>query len=152
MVRNEGGPLTNENHNEYHRNYQKKRYAERKAWAHSLLGNICARCGDETGPFDVDHIDPTEKTFQVSTGYSKFSKKRLAEELEKCQLLCQPCHITKSRKDLAAIKGQREYWEHGTLTGYRTRRCRCDECARQHRDHYRQYMNRRREVREVEDS
>lgn len=141
----ESGGLGNENYNKYCREYQKKRYAERKAWAYQTLGGVCARCGDETGPFEIDHIVPEDKGFDISEGFSKFSLTRLSGELEKCQLLCRPCHHLKTRKDNAKIKGCREFWEHGTLTGYINYRCRCDKCKSYKSAHQREYMRRRRE-------
>ena len=146
MVRNEGGPLTNENHNEYHRNYQKKRYAERKAWAYQTLGGVCANCGDKTGPFNIDHVVPADKSFEISDGFSKFSLARLSAELEKCQLLCEPCHWEKSCVDRANILGILPRWEHGTVTGYKNHRCRCDPCRETANAHHREYMRRRREA------
>lgn len=130
---------------EYMVNYQRKRYAERKAWAHALLGGVCAQCGETDGTFEVDHIDPTEKSFQVSIGYSKYSQERLAAELEKCQLLCAECHAKKSRKDRAMLLGHNEYWQHGSLTGYSHHKCRCELCREANSEYYREYRRRRKE-------
>jgi hypothetical protein len=61
------------------------------------LGGKCVECGC-TETLEFDHIDPPTKSFNISTGYHK-PKEVLEEELSKCQLLCNKCHIEKSRKD-----------------------------------------------------
>jgi len=62
------------------------------------LGGKCVECGC-TETLEFDHIDPTTKSFNISAGYHK-PKKVLEEELAKCQLLCNKCHVEKSKKDL----------------------------------------------------
>ena len=62
------------------------------------LGGKCVECGS-TEALEFDHIDPSTKSFNISAGYHK-PKQVLEEELSKCQLLCNKCHIQKSRKDL----------------------------------------------------
>jgi hypothetical protein len=62
------------------------------------LGGKCVECGC-TETLEFDHIDPSTKSFNISAGYHK-PKEVLEEELEKCQLLCNKCHIEKSKKDL----------------------------------------------------
>ena len=62
------------------------------------LGGKCIECGN-TEALEFDHIDPSTKSFNISAGYHK-PKEVLEEELSKCQLLCNKCHIEKSKKDL----------------------------------------------------
>ena len=62
------------------------------------LGGKCVECGC-TETLEFDHIDPSAKSFNISAGYHK-PKEVLEEELSKCQLLCNKCHIEKSKKDL----------------------------------------------------
>jgi hypothetical protein len=62
------------------------------------LGGKCVECGC-TETLEFDHIDPSTKSFNISAGYHK-PKEVLEEELSKCQLLCNKCHIEKSKKDL----------------------------------------------------
>ena len=62
------------------------------------LGGKCVECGC-TETLEFDHIDPSTKSFNISAGYHK-PKEVLEEELTKCQLLCNKCHIEKSKKDL----------------------------------------------------
>jgi hypothetical protein len=61
------------------------------------LGGKCVECGC-TETLQFDHIDPSTKSFNISAGYLK-PKEVLEEELSKCQLLCNKCHIEKSKKD-----------------------------------------------------
>lgn len=61
------------------------------------LGGKCVECGC-TETLEFDHIDPSTKSFNISAGYHK-PKEVLEEELTKCQLLCNKCHIEKSKKD-----------------------------------------------------
>ena len=62
------------------------------------LGGKCVKCGC-TETLEFDHIDPSTKSFNIAAGYTK-PKEVLLEELAKCQLLCNKCHIEKSKKDL----------------------------------------------------
>ena len=62
------------------------------------LGGKCVQCGS-TKSLEFDHIDPKTKSFNISAGYNK-PKEILEKELSKCQLLCNKCHIEKSKKDL----------------------------------------------------
>lgn len=62
------------------------------------LGGKCVECGS-TKALEFDHIDPKTKSFNISAGYNK-PKEVLEKELSKCQLLCNKCHIEKSKKDL----------------------------------------------------
>ena len=61
------------------------------------LGGKCVECGC-TETLEFDHIDPSTKSFNIATGYTK-PKEVLLEEVAKCQLLCNKCHIEKSKKD-----------------------------------------------------
>ena len=61
------------------------------------LGGKCVECGC-TESLEFDHIDPSTKSFNIAAGYTK-PKKVLLEEVAKCQLLCNKCHIEKSKKD-----------------------------------------------------
>ena len=62
------------------------------------LGGKCVECGS-TEALEFDHIDPSTKSFNISAGYHK-PKEVLENELSKCQILCNKCHIQKSKKDL----------------------------------------------------
>lgn len=90
-------------YNEYHREYQKKRYHRRRAEAYEILGNKCAQCGS-VDSLEIDHKRWQDKEIKLNKLWS-ISKSRFFAELEKCQLLCNSCHIEKSRKDIPAARG-----------------------------------------------
>ena len=75
--------------------YQKRRHAERRAMAIELLGGECANCGsNET--LEFDHIDPATKVYTVATMFASRRWELIERELQKCQLLCRPCHLSKT--------------------------------------------------------
>ena len=89
---------------------QKQLRAERKAYWVEQLGGCCAHCGG-TKRLEFDHVDPSTK---MHKGHSPsqmlaWSEERLAEEMAKCQLLCHPCHVAKTRQELAQGMTLRPY-------------------------------------------
>ncbi len=100
------------------------------------LGNVCVECNSENG-LQFDHIDPSIKEFAIASNWG-LSWKRLLPELAKCQLLCKPCHLTKSREEgsLGGIPWNKvENPIHGTWVMYSRKRCRCDLCTKWRRDY-----------------
>ena len=86
------------------------------------LGGKCVKCG-ATDELEFDHIIAADKSFTISSKYdTKWEIVR--PELDKCQLLCQICHIEKGQLEgdvkAAAV--------HGSLGMYRHHKCRCLEC------------------------
>jgi hypothetical protein len=108
-------------------------YRRRLAWAIERLGSQCVRC-ESTENLQFDHVDPRTKSFNISQ-QATHSLEALAQELEKCQLLCRECHLAKTLGD----KGQRSaVGTHGTRSAYR--HCgppKCDECRRAHAEAHR---------------
>lgn len=76
-----------------HREYQKKRYAERLSLAKERLGGKCAQC-DVTEDLEFDHINAAEKSRKISEA-TNWSLERFLKEVDKCQLLCREHHIEK---------------------------------------------------------
>lgn len=80
--------------------YQKRWIAQRRVQVLEILGNRCVMCGC-TSSLQVDHIDPATKDacmkrpgthgFKFGIAWAKILK-----EIEKCQLLCPPCHKLKT--------------------------------------------------------
>jgi hypothetical protein len=79
---------------------QKRRY-----WKHKTLINVyahitgqdkCASCGTVEN-LQWDHIEPSSKSMLISQYI--FPMKKLAQEVLKCQRLCHPCHIKKTRSE-----------------------------------------------------
>jgi 5-methylcytosine-specific restriction endonuclease McrA len=77
------------------RTYRVLRRAAYLQMKQSLGG--CARCGynENAVALEFDHIDPTTKVAAVST-LALRNKRTLAEEIQKCQLLCANCHRIKT--------------------------------------------------------
>ena len=67
------------------------------------LGKSCSLCGWDADQrvLQVDHIVPTAKTYPVSALRYPHDRKRLVQELKKCQLLCPNCHAIKSADEQA---------------------------------------------------
>lgn len=85
----------------------------------------CAQCGS-IDSLEFDHIDPALKSFNINTRKSHRQKSYL-EELDKCQLLCAPCHRAKTAVE-------HEGFEHGTVYGFMKKRCNCGKCEARKRE------------------
>lgn len=111
-------------------------YADQKAYrerrrrkALSYLGAECARCQSDEG-LHFDHIDPATKIKEISQAIiAGWSWVKLVDELDKCQLLCQPCHLEKSRSEGSLCQPSNKILDpqHGTARMYADR-CRCTLC------------------------
>ncbi len=126
-------------YNEYMRKYQLEKYRRRRQFALDKLGNKCAKCSSKEN-LEIDHIDKSSKSFNIAKSWS-VSEKRFISELNKCQLLCQSCHITKSilESGKKVARGN-----HGTISTYRY--CKCDLCRKAKRDYGREYRKRKKHV------
>lgn len=84
----------------YHRDGGKqaarnKRFKQKQtAFVDALKGKPCADCGGVFPPYvmDFDHLDATTKLFSVSNMRYRGGRKRLLEEIAKCDLVCANCH------------------------------------------------------------
>ncbi len=86
------------------------------------LGNVCNKCKTNKGPFETDHINKKDKEFGLLNGIGLGKPLEVWEkELEKCQLLCKPCHRQKDETDNGKA-------QHGSHAMYRYHKCRCIEC------------------------
>lgn len=70
-------------------------YHARRAEALAMLGGKCVMCGSSSR-LDFDHIDPVTKLSDLGLLLTRARSVWIAE-LKKCQLLCRPCHIKKTR-------------------------------------------------------
>lgn len=102
----------------YHR---KRKRARRKKFL-ALLGGLCVNCGSNKN-LHFDHKDPKDKEIPVSR-YLNRKEEFVMKELDKCQLLCQPCH---KQKTLDNWEFGAEA-EHGTAWRYKKYKCRCEKC------------------------
>ena len=85
---------------------QRRIRKERRQYLEEYLGGKCVRCG-ATEKLDFDHIIPADKCYSIGTNITCFSIEELILEVDKCQLLCRPCHIQKGREngDFVGPKG-----------------------------------------------
>jgi hypothetical protein len=113
--------MNREDYNEYMRKYYYERYYRRKAEATEKLGGYCKKCGSMDS-LDFDHIDPNTKEFTITDMWN-LSNERFWKEVGKCQLLCRPCHVEKTRQDFGSLNAKET---HGTLSSYKY--CKCAEC------------------------
>lgn len=72
-------------------------YRRRRKKILEYLGSKCADCG-KTSTLQVDHTDHLTKGFDISKNWSR-SWDILEPELDKCQLLCKKCHLSKSKDE-----------------------------------------------------
>ena len=80
-------------------------------WIVQRLGGKCARCGSIEN-LQVDHVDPRTKKFEVKSRLS-YKRIKLIEEVDKCQLLCEPCHKDKTyNEDWEIIKEKKNDFLH----------------------------------------
>jgi 5-methylcytosine-specific restriction endonuclease McrA len=99
-----------------------KRHTRRQQ-AIDLLGGSCVACGSAE-KLQFDHVMNDREDYQHTIGYMlQHSWEKLAEELNRCQLLCFPCHDKKSKSDRGFM-----VVEHGRANCYNGHGCRCDDC------------------------
>lgn len=75
---------------------QTQRARKKRAKLVEHMGGKCVKCGT-TENLHFDHIDATTKSFGIGNNMNR-SMITLKEECKKCQLLCQSCHIVKSKE------------------------------------------------------
>ncbi len=81
--------------------YNKKYYDKRKAYCIEYLGGKCVKCGT-THTLQFDHIKRETKKYNIADRVTN-DFTILKEELDKCQLLCVPCHLKKTAKEWVDI-------------------------------------------------
>ena len=75
--------------NEQQRLYRTK---QREWWFEVTEGLVCVTCGEpDFIVLEFHHRDPGTKKFGLAN-YNKFSKRKVLEEMEKCDVLCANCH------------------------------------------------------------
>ena len=88
-------------HREEYSTRQKEKRRENKIKCIEYLGGKCVKCGT-THNLQFDHIKREGKKYNITEKLTiKFDN--LKEELDKCQLLCAPCHLEKTAKEWADI-------------------------------------------------
>ena len=75
-----------------------KKQAEFTEWLQILrTNNGCEDCETHEGRLHHHHTDPTTKLYKISSMYSR-PLDALEDELEKCVVLCHPCHTKRHRE------------------------------------------------------
>lgn len=90
---------------EWNHNNRSKRQAYKCKWINNFkkeliirAGGKCMICGIEfdgecTAIFDFHHQNPHDKKFNVNnSALARYSKSKITEEAQKCDLLCANCH------------------------------------------------------------
>lgn len=113
--------------------------SKRRIFAIEYLGGRCISCKGVFGQYEFDHIDPKTVSFRIAGGL-EFSLDKLISELDKCQLLCIPCHYAKTLSEGSWTRGPRKSTNEHGYSRYTNRRCRCDIC----RESWRMYIKGRR--------
>jgi len=82
-----------ENHDKL-KKMQREQHNDYMEILNELKINGCAICGYNKNPcaLDFHHVNPKDKKMQVGAGNIDNSNKRIADELNKCILLCANCH------------------------------------------------------------
>lgn len=119
-------------YNSYMRDYNLLRYHARRSIAIERLGGKCVKC-ESTEDLEFDHIDPNTKKFDIGKMLN-FSLAKFWIEIEKCQLLCETCHDSKTSSENSVEHGQGK-------TGKRS--CYCILCAPLKRQYMREYKRNR---------
>lgn len=112
-----------------------ERYHSKVEQIKDYLGNKCNKCGS-TENLEIDHVEWKAKSFDIS-GRTNLSWEKLKTEVDKCQLLCVPCHLEKTAADTREqITGFRDV-QHGTYVSYRRYKCRCSDCVKANSEYLR---------------
>ena len=103
------------------------RYRTRRNKLINLLGSKCVECGT-TETLEFDHVDAATKIFTISSNMFRPWAALLAEVM-KCQLLCRPCHVDKTRVNGEHAGGHNRIEEHGTEAFFKRTGCHCEACV-----------------------
>ena len=113
--------------------YMKARRLERRQELLILSGNRCKIC-NSTDSLEFNHIDRSTKLITLSGKGLDGSWETILKELDKCELLCNNCHLEKTReqyknKEIRPWNSNRHLpYIHGTVRTYSEIACRCDDC------------------------
>jgi len=130
---------------DYMREYMANRYHQTRQRVLDRLGGKCVRCGTSEGQLHLDHKDASKKTMRASDLHS-VNDKRFEEEVKNLQILCDDCHVAKTR----------EAWDysdrtprptHGSYWMFRKYRCRCPDCVKAYANKQKEWRKQQKEKR-----
>lgn len=86
-----------------HRRLEQKRIYHREfyEWGRSLkAGKPCADCGGTFDPVAMqwDHLPGFSKEGNVGDLVRRHNRRKVLEEIEKCELVCANCHAVRTRR------------------------------------------------------
>jgi hypothetical protein len=120
---------------EHNKAYLLDRYYKQRRSFFEYLGQFnCVQCGSEE-ELQFDHIDPRNKLFTIGKLWPTKFLPLVFKELDKCQVLCKPCHDKKSAKQ----HSQRILdigFSHGTIYGFMKKKCKCESCIKRQQEWY----------------
>jgi 5-methylcytosine-specific restriction endonuclease McrA len=123
-------------YNAYMREYLAQKYYNRRVMFIAELGGVCVKCGTSE-ELEFDHVIPEEKSFTIAKKLGGAPEAVIRAELQKCQLLCIPCHKSKTVKSVSVAHGEGK-------TGVRN--CRCELCAPLKNAYAREFKRRKTEL------
>ena len=79
---------------EKYRKATKEGQRRRKDWLYDIKDSlVCIKCGENRSPaLAFHHKNPNKKEMTISRMLRRCSKKRIMEEIAKCDVLCHNCH------------------------------------------------------------
>jgi len=77
--------------------YSNEYYQRKRTKLIEQFGGQCVKCGT-TENLEFDHIDRNTKSHKISHLLASSSFQSAVEEAQKCQLLCNSCHIEKTNE------------------------------------------------------
>ena len=117
------------------RDYQNKWLQDRRSTWIESQGGVCVKCGS-TNDLEVDHIDPSLKTMNPRSIWSRTSDIR-TKELNNCQVLCSLCHKDKTKVE------QSTPIIHGSYNRGYKKGCNCTDCRNSIAPYWREYRKQR---------
>jgi hypothetical protein len=79
---------------EKQRLYSKEARLKKRKWFDDIMDEkSCTNCGNnDNRVLEWHHRDPSTKSFEVGTAFTKVGRAKLLAEMEKCIVLCANCH------------------------------------------------------------
>ena len=79
---------------EYHKAKAKRSRQNVTDWFKDFKSKLsCKVCGeDDPVVLDFHHRDKTTKEFSISDGLRRYSRQRMLDEIDKCDVMCANCH------------------------------------------------------------
>lgn len=85
--------------------YVKDSLIKRRQWVASFKNRPCEDCGIKYPSYVMDfhHRNPDSKSFNIGRDLYRHSRKKVLDEIKKCDLLCANCHRIREHKTRKAV-------------------------------------------------